>query len=747
MTRHLILKLTIYIQCLLALGGATLLYADQQDAGYQFYYEANQLYEEGNYEKALGAFYKALDENQAFATRFPEVQLKIAYCLYKTGHNQEAATAFQNTRSTVKSVIDDSEFFAAKSQLRLGDTTGAIKNLRQFRRTYKKNPLRSSVDSLLAHLFFQKASWDTANFYHRTILKYRGFDKGDIYGHLIVIAKARRHTKTMRSHAFTLIGKYPFHPQSRMAYRELKAYYNGKAIPNTNLQKLYTYLEKTEQFTESTNFLNKQSELKGKTELIRWLQIRQLYAEKKYWASLKESQKQRSKFTHARYKRNIDLNVARCNLRLGFRQKAIAAYDLFQRRYPHDGLSPEVLWVIAWLCEKQDSLSQARAYYKRIIRKYPRYQFVNESRYRIGLAYYREGDYFTARQHWQQALRYAKKDRDKSRFKYWISKTHYQQADYSTYLAQLDEVADTPFDSYYNLKAFLLTKDHEYVREFVDSLLWEISHKPVTFLPKYLDYFQRPLLVQEIFGESYAQKELNQLAKTLKVPGWEINFALGEMHEKMMNYGRAYRQYRKVYNENFSRRDFKEWVFLFKSLYPLYFDNEVNEYARKWNITPASIWAIIKKESAFEPVITSYANAYGLMQIIPPTANRLSESLGVEMPDVRRLFDPEFNIQLGSYYLSELLKRYEGNLYHALAAYNAGEHRVDRWRRWIGTDDDDFFIENIEFEQTRGYVRGAMKYYWTYHLLIHPYELSEDIAAFPEKVAREPWFREVERFD
>ena len=741
----------VYVHMLIILVAGVALYADQQDGGYESYFAANQFYEDGDYQKALASFREAVNENQSFAVRFPEVQLKIAYCLYKTDQYEAAAEAFHGTRESVSAVKDYSAFFALTSELHYTDTNRdtnrVIQKYRQFRRDFNTSPLRRTVDSLLAGLYFKTASWDTADIYHRKILRYRGYDKGDILGNLIVISRERRHFQTMRNYAFELIAKYPFHPASQMAYLQLKSYYDNKKISKTNLKKLYRYLEKTGQYQKATALLDKQAALTGETEQIRWLKIRQLYAEKKYWKSLQASKEQQGNFAQAKYKRNIDLNIARCNLRLGYRQNAIEAYDIFQRRYPSDGLSPEVLWVIAWLCEKEDSIAQARGYYERLLRKYPRYKLINEARFRIGLSYYREGDFLTARQQWEKNLRYAKRDRDKGRLKYWISKTHHKEDDFSAYLALLDEISDTPFDSYYNMKAFLLTKDNEFVREFVDSLLWEISHKPVTFLPKYLDYFQRPLLVQEIFGESFAQKELNQLAATLKVPGWEINFALGEMNEKMMNFGRAYRQYRKVYSENFASRDLREWMFLFKSLYPLYFDDEVNQYARKWNITPASIWAIIKKESAFEPVITSYANAYGLMQIIPPTADRLSESLGVKMQDVRKLYDPDFNIQLGSYYISELLKRYDGNLYHALAAYNAGEHRVDRWRRWVRSEDDDVFLENIEYNQTRDYVRGAMKYYWTYHLLIHPYQLAEDKSIFPHQVAHEPWFREVEMFD
>ena len=181
-------------------------------------------------------------------------------------------------------------------------------------------------------------------------------------------------------------------------------------------------------------------------------------------------------------------------------------------------------------------------------------------------------------------------------------------------------------------------------------------------------------------------------------------------------------------------------IFVFKRLYPLYYDMEISRNAEKRGLVPEIIWAIVKQESAFASQIISYANAYGLMQIIPPTAKQIAKQLGMEIKDIRLLYDPSINIDMGTYYLTELLKRYQWNLYYALAAYNAGPHRVDRWQNIINTSDDDFFMENIEFSQTREYVRVVIQYYWTYYLILHPQEIPNDIFSFPRKLSREKWY-------
>ncbi len=155
----------------------------------------------------------------------------------------------------------------------------------------------------------------------------------------------------------------------------------------------------------------------------------------------------------------------------------------------------------------------------------------------------------------------------------------------------------------------------------------------------------------------------------------------------------------------------------------------------------------MKKESAFETRITSYANAYGLMQLIPPTARQVSRQLGQTLKDNLQLFDPARNILLGSYYFRSLMRRFQGNLYYALAAYNAGPGRVDRWSKVLSTEDDDFFMENIEFEQTRRYVRVVMQFYWTYSLLLFPGKTPEELLLFPENIINQTETRSSGRLE
>ncbi len=701
------------------------------------YFEASQLYDIGEYEEALVHFERVISDSLIHIIRHPQFQLKLANCYYQTGHYDKAVATFRSDLAQLGLVEDHIELLALKSELAIGDTNQIITKLRGFETRFPETPLKSEVDSLIAHLSFDQKQWRQSANYFKRMLKKRRFNKGDIYSKMIRIAEARGHMITLRTYAYKIISKYPFHVESRGAFDAIIDHFTttGQLIPRDKLKVLFRYLTKTKQFDDVDALLLSQVQLGGETEQIRWLRIRQEYLKQNYWVAFQACNEQRDRFSSRKYLREVDLHIARCYLRLGSVNKAIDAYASWQKTYPKDYLAPEVLWVIAWLCEEQGRIDQARSFYLDLLRTYPRSEFNDEARFRIGLTYYRQGRYDVARFKWTEYRQRQRSRELKARYRYWIAKTYEREENYGEYLKVLDELSQKPFANYYSLKSFLMTTDPEQLQQASDSLLWEINHSKTTFLPEYMDNFRRPLIVQEILGDRYAQFELNHLAKTMKAPNWEMLYAVGEVNERLQNFGNAYRVYRRVYDRKFSQSAWKDWVFLFKRLYPLYFDSEVNTYAERWGLTPASIWAIIKKESAFEPQIMSYANAYGLMQIIPPTANRLTESLGMELEDVRKLYDPNFNILLGSYYLSNLLKRYSGNLYHALAAYNAGEHRVDRWRKVVDTADDDFFMENIEFEQTRVYVRRVMKFYWTYHLMTKPHETPSHLKPFPRELA------------
>lgn len=151
------------------------------------------------------------------------------------------------------------------------------------------------------------------------------------------------------------------------------------------------------------------------------------------------------------------------------------------------------------------------------------------------------------------------------------------------------------------------------------------------------------------------------------------------------------------------RHDVLDWRF------PLAQQSEFEKVAEKYQIDSWLLMAIARRESAFNPQARSHAGALGLMQLMPGTARDMARQSGVTLKNAEAVFDPAINIELGSRYLAGLMKRYGDNRVLALAAYNAGPHRVDRWLDETHTPFD-VFIESIPFYETREYVQAVLAY-------------------------------------
>ncbi len=145
--------------------------------------------------------------------------------------------------------------------------------------------------------------------------------------------------------------------------------------------------------------------------------------------------------------------------------------------------------------------------------------------------------------------------------------------------------------------------------------------------------------------------------------------------------------------------------------YPQEYSEFVIRYAEEYEVDPLLIFAMIKAESDFNPKAKSHNNAKGLMQLMDKTAIELSKQEEVD------LYDPETNIQLGTYYFSQLLVKYENQTGIALAAYNAGMGNVNTWieRGTIKKDGSD--LENIPYKETNMYVRRILNDYEIYQKL------------------------------
>lgn len=165
--------------------------------------------------------------------------------------------------------------------------------------------------------------------------------------------------------------------------------------------------------------------------------------------------------------------------------------------------------------------------------------------------------------------------------------------------------------------------------------------------------------------------------------------------------------------------------------FPLAFNPDFNAAAHKQDVAPALLRAVARQESAYQPDARSPVGARGLMQLMPATAKLVTKRARLPASYAGQLNDPKINIQLGSYHLAWLIERFNGQRPLAIAAYNAGEHRVDRWIKNKAQMPTDVWIETIPFRETRNYVKNVLAFTYVYNQLLNtptrvlaPQELS-----------------------
>jgi soluble lytic murein transglycosylase len=169
----------------------------------------------------------------------------------------------------------------------------------------------------------------------------------------------------------------------------------------------------------------------------------------------------------------------------------------------------------------------------------------------------------------------------------------------------------------------------------------------------------------------------------------------------------------------------KEVVFsraLLEILYPNPYLPDLKLALKKDDLDPIVVLALIRQESVFNPLARSPVGARGLMQLMPATARRFRRSVRD-----KHLVNPKINIDLGTKYFKGLVKRYDGNLVYVLAAYNAGEGRVERWKGNLFDSDVTILknIESIPFLETRNYVKLIFRNIFFYKLLLDKTELTD----------------------
>jgi soluble lytic murein transglycosylase len=235
-----------------------------------------------------------------------------------------------------------------------------------------------------------------------------------------------------------------------------------------------------------------------------------------------------------------------------------------------------------------------------------------------------------------------------------------------------------------------------------------ITVAPETSTDRELDRAEKSDELSTIGLFDWAIDELQEAKKTANNSP-KINLALARHYRfkgnnvaALLALAKSYPDYAQMFPEEMGR---EEWAIF----YPLINWTDIKNWARARNLDQYQVAGLIRQESVFDPRAKSPANAYGLMQLLVPTARSVAKKYGASTTTIfaETLFQPALNIELGTAYLRDQFNKF-GRIEYVAAAYNAGPGRVPPWRASLPADIDEF-VEAVPIKETKGYIQGVVR--------------------------------------
>ncbi len=406
------------------------------------------------------------------------------------------------------------------------------------------------------------------------------------------------------------------------------------------------------------------------------------------------------------------LLLARVYLREGDTARLSAAVNRCFRKYPQEPDSAEALYLLGTALSEKGDYDGALDALGRLVNAFPRWPRMDEALWQAGWAHYKKQDYASAQESFRALYSGYPNSSLAPQALYWRSKALGLEGDKknaSRLIGQLE--ASYPY-SFYGLIS------SQPSRIFSDNPEQgglpgpqDIDDGPDT-PPAAPDPRLAAAYELGLQGlDSLALKELRRDEALFKIP--EEADKLTDAYHFIGEYRRPLELLASAYAKSFhaGKADIPPEVL--RALFPLPYWDAVYLEAKGYGLDPWLISAVIREESHCSPDAVSSVGAVGLMQLMNGTADIVCRNMNVDEPEKGDLKNYCFNIPIGSYYIRQLLKKHNGRLAYVLAEYNAGAVALARWTS-AGNMPDDFFIENIDYPETRGYVKKVLRDYFIY---------------------------------
>ncbi|MEZ5422921.1 MAG: lytic transglycosylase domain-containing protein [Pyrinomonadaceae bacterium] len=425
--------------------------------------------------------------------------------------------------------------------------------------------------------------------------------------------------------------------------------------------------------------------------------------------------------------------------------------DEMRAKFPNGKLVPKTFVDLGAAAEKVKDRTQASYFYSTAVAAFPTSIEVADAQFGAAWDKHESGSFaISSRMLIEHLARYADKDTDnRGQAGYWSARDSERAGNTADACVLYDATAYRYGANWYgylaldrltSMKGRGLCKGNENVSEEVRTAaanLRKVTVARETAGAKELERTEKSDELSIVGLFDWAIDELNEARKTAPTSP-KVNLALarhyrlkGDNVQALIAMQKSYPDYAQMFPEEMDR---EAW----SCFYPLTNWDDITRWASARGLDKYQVAGFIRQETVFEPRARSGANAYGLMQLLLPTAKGVARrNNSSQMPNsAEDLYQPALNIELGTAFLKELFGKF-GRVEYVAVAYNAGPGRVPQWRATLPPEIDDF-VEEIPFKETKKYVQGIIRNTAQYR------RLYDDNGQFKANVGKRPIRGEID---
>jgi soluble lytic murein transglycosylase len=363
-------------------------------------------------------------------------------------------------------------------------------------------------------------------------------------------------------------------------------------------------------------------------------------------------------------------------------------------RFPGTRVAEEALFSLANYYQKDALYSEAAPYYRRLVDEFTDGSYAENAAMRAAFASLRSGRFEEAAAPLETMARRAK---NPAGFLYWAGMARLRNGEIERGAVLLGETAERFRNNWYGrlaaneLSALPADRTQASARVASVGSTWSSEE-----LPGNMKARVRQMLLIGLSSEALSElKALGNTSAALEARAL-IEADRGELRNAIIYMKRA--------RPEFISAEIKDLpAHVWTTIYPLKHGDSLKAAALRENLDPALVAALVCQESTFDERAKSVVGARGLMQIMPYTGKPLARELGMRYTP-KMLHEPTTSLTFGTRYFRQMMERFNARPEAALAAYNAGPHRVDRWLAPNPQIRSDEFAESIPFTETRTYV-------------------------------------------